>query len=175
MSKPIQALALCLVVAGASLHAQPKSPAFLDNPPPNPRLETPHLQAEPEGPVRVGEDGRAAVTVLVTPRPKMHVYAADATGYVPFSMKVQPQAGVTPGKVSYPAAETYVFPPTGESSRVYIEPFRVTQVVAVTPALREQIATGSPAPMVVTIRYQACDDAVCYRPTTGSLAFTIAK
>ena len=175
MSKSVPVFVLCLALSSVSLDAQPKPPAFLDAMPLGTRLETPHLQAETEGPARVGSDGRMVVTVLVTQRPKMHVYAADAKGYVPFSMKVQPQAGVTPGRVSYPPAETYVFPPTGESSRAYIKPFRVTQVVTVTPEIRQKVAHGTPVPVVVSLRYQACDEAVCYRPTTGSLAFTIVK
>jgi carbamoyl-phosphate synthase large subunit len=32
-----------------------------------------------------------------------------------------------------------------------------------------------PAPGVVMLRYQACDDTVCYRPTTGRFAFDIVR
>ena len=48
---------------------------------------------------------------------------------------------VTPGKVTYPAAETYVFPPTGETSRVYMKPFKVTQAIVLGPEARKTLAT----------------------------------
>ena len=32
---------------------------------------------------------------------------------------------------------------------------------------------GEPQRVTATLRYQACDDTVCYRPTTGSFVFTI--
>ena len=46
--------------------------------------------------------------------------------------------------------------------------------LTVTPDARSKArakAWGTPG--VVTLRYQACDDTVCYRPTTGSFVFTI--
>lgn len=164
-----------MLAASAGLHAQTRSPAFLEAAPLGPRLETPHLRAEAEGPIRVGADGRGTLTIVVTPRASMHVYARDAKGYVPFTARVEPQAGVTPGTASYPKAETYVFPPTGESSSVYMTPFRVAQPVTIDADVRRRLAAGQQVSGVVTLRYQACDDRVCYRPTTGAFTFTFAQ
>ena len=66
-------------------------------------------------------------------------------------------------------------PPTGESSRVYVKPFRVTQAFVLTPAARRTLAAQGSVPGVAQLRYQACDDRVCYRPATGTLTFTIVK
>ena len=79
-----------LLLSSVTLDAQPKPPSFLADAPLNPRLGTLHLEAQADAPVRIGADGRGTVTVIVTPKPKMHVYAADADGYVPFTMKVEP-------------------------------------------------------------------------------------
>lgn len=163
---------LCALLWVAIPQAQPRVPPLLDAAPLDPELVTPHLSAQATGPVRIGADGRAVVTVVVTPTARMHVYAADAAGYVPFTLKVDPRPGVTPGKVTYPAPETYVFPPTGETSRVYTKPFEVTQAIVVAPDVRQALASRAGTPGVVTLRYQACDDTVCYRPTTGSFVFT---
>lgn len=161
-----RAILCATLLLPAVLAGQSRPPAFLDEEAAGPRLETRHLVAEADGPIRVARDGTATLTLVVTPRPGMHVYAADATGYVGLSMATE-AAGVTAGKVTYPAAETYVFPPTGETSRVYMQPFRVTQRIT---ASRTAAATGT-----VTLRYQACDDRVCYRPTTGRLAVDITR
>lgn len=171
--------ALCLAalaLAGAGLASgQTKPPAFLDAAPPTPRLQTPHLEAQAVGQVRVGTDGRGVVTVAVSPRAKMHVYAADVVGYVPFTLKVEPASVAIAGKATYPPAETYVFPPTGESSRVYMKPFTVTQHFALTPDARRTLAARGAMTATVSLRYQACDDTVCYRPLTASLSVDLVQ
>jgi hypothetical protein len=152
--------------------AQPKPPAFLSEAALDPTLITPHLEARAVNAVRVAADGKATLVVLVTPKPRMHIYSADVDRFVPFTLTTQPQPGMNVGKVAYPSSELYVFPPTGESARAYIKPFRVTVPLTFSGAGRAN-AQGSRTPGVVTLRYQACDDAVCYRPTTGSFVFEI--
>ena len=167
-------LAGFVFITVATAAAQPRPPSFLADAPLDPVLTTPHLEARATGEVTIGADGKASLVVQVTPKPKMHVYSADVDGYVPFTLKVQGPTGVTAGKVSYPPPELYVFPPTGEASRAYMKPFRVTVPLTVTADARSTAhakAWGTPG--VVTLRYQACDDTVCYRPTTGSFVFTI--
>lgn len=166
-------LALCVLVS-AVVSAQPRVPPFLDAAPLDPTLVTAHLQAEASGPVRIGTDGRGTVTVVVTPKARMHVYASDVEGaYVPFTFKVAGPPSVTAGKVSYPAAETYVFPPTGETSKVYTRPFEVKQAVTLSAEARKMLEAGKTITGVGSVRYQACDDKVCYRPASGSFVFEI--
>ncbi|MCC6165061.1 MAG: hypothetical protein IT182_17075 [Acidobacteria bacterium] len=170
----VRAVVVAVLLTGAAVAgAQPRPPAFLDSAPLGPRLTTPHLLAEARGPVRIGADGRGSVTIVVTPKPKMHVYAPDEKGYVPFSATLQPASRLTPGKVVYPKSEVYVFPPTGESSRAYMKPFTVTYAFTLTAEGQARLAADTQMPGVVSLRYQACDDTVCYRPTTGSFVFSI--
>jgi len=154
---------------------QGRRPALVLEDAPGPRAETRHLVAMSQGPARVGADGRAVLLVAVSPGARMHVYAADVRGYVPFTLALEPAAGVTAGRVTYPKAEAYVFPPTGESSKVYIRPFTVTQVVTVTPALRTHLASGATVDVVLALRYQACDDTLCYRPDTARLTVSLTR
>jgi hypothetical protein len=168
-------IALILFTAGGSTTQQPRTPSFLDEDGDPAKLETLHLEARVEGAVRVGADGRGVLTLSVAPKAKMHVYAADAEGYVPFSLRVEPETTVVSGRVTYPAAEMYVFPPTGESSRVYMKPFKVAQTFVLTPAARRTLAATGTVRGVARLRYQACDDAVCYRPATGTLAFEMVR
>ena len=168
-------IAMALFTAVLPASGQSRTPSFLDDTADPTRFETQHLLARVEGTVRVGEDGRGAVTLAVTPRAKMHVYAADAAGYVPFTLRVEPATSFTVGRATYPQAEIYVFPPTGESSRVYIKPFKVTQAFVLTSAAQRTLAATGTVAGVAQIRYQACDDRVCYRPTSGVVSFDIVR
>jgi hypothetical protein len=168
-------IALVLVTVVPSLAGQQRAPTFLAEDGDAAKLDTLHLQARIDGEVHVGDDGRGVVTLSVAPKAKMHVYAADAEGYVPFTLRVEPPAAVTPGRVTYPTAELSVFPPTGESSRVYSKPFKVTQAFVLTPAARKTLAASGTVQGVAQLRYQACDDHVCYRPATGTLSFEIVR
>jgi hypothetical protein len=167
-------LALAVLAGTATAGAQTRTPDFLEAEASKGRVETLHLQAHVAG-GGLGADGRGHVELGVTPKAKMHIYAADVTGYLPFTVKVAPAAVVTPGKVTYPLAETYAFPPTGESSRVYLTPFTVTQAFVLTPEARRTVAAGGTITAVATLRYQACDDRVCYRPVTATLSFDITR
>jgi hypothetical protein len=168
-------IALALFTAVLSAAGQSRTPSFLDDAADPTRLDTPHLQARVEGAVRVGADGRGAVTLAVAPKPKMHLYAADAEGYVPFTLRVEPAAAMTLGRITYPRAEIYIFPPTGESSRAYIKPFKVTQPFALGAEARRTLAATGKVAGVAQVRYQACDDLVCYRPATGAVSFDIVR
>jgi hypothetical protein len=168
-------LALALLLTATAVHAQPKAPGFLAEAPEAGRLDTRHLTAHVESPVTIGTDGRGVLTLVVTPKPKMHVYAADVEGYVPFTIRVEAMAGLTPGRPAYPPSETYVFPPTGEASRAYMKAFRVRLPLTLTPERRRRLEAGSSSSGALTIRYQACDDTVCYRPATGTLSFEMVR
>lgn len=173
----IRVLAIALTVATLALPAahQSRTPSFLAGDDDAVKLDTLHLQARVEGDVRVDADGRGVVMLAVTPKPKMHVYAADAKGYVPFTLRVEPETVVVPGRIVYPAAEVLVLPPGGETSRVYRKPFKVTQAFVLTPDGRKRLTGSGRVSAVAQIRYQACDDAVCYRPATGTVSFDIVR
>lgn len=164
-----------VMMLGAAAGAQPRQPAFLEGVAAGPTLETMHLEARAEGPVRIAADGRGTVAIAVVPKAGMHVYAADAEGYVPLTLKLAPPAVLIPGKVTYPAAETSVFPPTGESSRVYTRPFRVTYTFGLTPDARKTLATSGSLSGTAMLRYQACDDRVCYRTASGTVSFAMTR
>ena len=163
------------LAASAAASAPPRPPSFLDPTPAQATLETLHLEARAAGPARVAADGRGTVAIDVVPKARMQVYAADAHGYVPLTLKLAPPALVVAGKVTYPAAETAVFPPTGETSRVYMRPFRVTATFTLTDEARKMLAATGTLSGLAALRYQACDDRVCYRPASGTVPFVIAR
>ena len=110
---------------------------------------------------------RFALVVDVTPKPRMHVYSPDQTTYIPVALEIAANDAVKVHAPRFPPSEEYLFKPLNERQRVYTRPFRIAQelTVALTPAVRERArAAGATITINGTLRYQACDDKVCYPP-----------
>lgn len=127
--------------------------------------ETPHLQLKTSTKPAAG--GKVTLQIDVTPKPKMHVYAPGQDGYIPIQLTLTPDAAFTAAKAKYPEGEKYVMPALNETQIVYAKPFTIT----------EQITFNAPiaAPLTVkgNVRYQACDEAICYLPKTVPVEWTI--
>lgn len=110
--------------------------------------------------------GKLTLFLDVVPKPKMHVYSPGQTGYIAITLTLDADPAVTAGKAKYPAGEKYVMPALNETMLVYAKPFRIAQDVT--------IARGAaPATIKGTLRYQACDDAICYLPKTIPVEWTL--
>ncbi len=118
---------------------------------------------------------RLTLIVDVTPGPKMHVYAPEQQGYIPISLALAASADYRSAEPRFPPPGTYFFEPLKETVKVYDRPFRFTQEI--TLGLSRELRARATARETLTIRgdlaYQACDDAVCYRPDTIPLAWTV--
>src|SRR5262245_13040617 len=135
-----------------------------------PAQETPHLKISTSATPEAAKAGaKVSLAVDVTPKPGMHVYAPGQDGYIAITVKIDPQpAFSTTGKAKYPEAEKIVIPALNESQLVYDKPFRITQDITLAPKV------GS-APITIngTIRYQACNDKICFLPTNVPVTWTI--
>ena len=129
--------------------------------------ETKHLtlttSASPAAP---GKPVTLAVDVV--PKPKMHVYSPGQVGYIAITLTLDAAPGFTAAKAKYPAGEKIYMPILKETQIVYQKPFRIVQNVTVRQGSRPLTITG-------TLRYQACDDTICYLPTTVPLAWSLAS
>jgi Disulphide bond corrector protein DsbC len=146
--------------------ADPRAAQFTPTDPS--RIDTKHLTiitSTSAATVAPGE--RLSLYVDVSPKPKMHVYAPDQTDYIPIELKVEP-ASFKGQAIQYPAAEQFFFAPLKETQRVYSKPFRITL-----PITLAQNITG-PLTVKGTVRYQACDDAICYLPLTVGVNWKVA-
>jgi hypothetical protein len=132
--------------------------------------------------VRVDRDKRparpgATITLYadVTPQPKMHVYAPGQKDYIPIELATTaaPEFKAAPPK--YPTPADFYYAPLRETVKVYDKPFRISQDVtlAATADLRRRAAAGETLTIAATLDYQACDDAVCYRPDALKLTWAI--
>lgn len=114
--------------------------------------------------------------VDVFPKPKMHVYAPEQKGgYIRIELTIDDDAAVTEAKPAFPKASDYYFEPLKETFKVFDAPFRIRQdiTLASTAALRRRAAANETLTLTGTLRYQACDDQVCYRPDTVKLSWAI--
>jgi thiol:disulfide interchange protein DsbD len=111
---------------------------------------------------------KVSLHVEVAPKPLMHVYAPGQEGYLTIVLTLDADASFEAAKAKYPAGQKLFMPLLNETQLVYAKPFRITQDVT----FRAGLAPG-PRPIKGTLRYQACDDKVCYRPVTVPLTWTI--
>jgi DsbC/DsbD-like thiol-disulfide interchange protein len=134
--------------------------------------ETAHLKiATSVTPASAIPGARIALAVDVTPKPGMHVYAPGQAGYIAITVKVDPQpAFSTTGKAKYPDPEKIVIPSINESQLVYDKPFRITQDVTLASKLK---FNSAPLTIKGSIRYQACNDQVCFLPKEIPVSWTV--
>jgi len=152
----VAALAVCAAVVSAQ-----------DPPKQDPKTETKHLtvttSASPEA-VKPGKPVTLAADVA--PKPNMHVYSPGQDGYIAITLTLDANPAFTAAKAKYPAGEKVYMPILKETQVVYSKPFRILQNVTLRPG-------SGPLTVKGTLRYQACDDTICYLPTTIPLEWTL--
>ncbi len=131
-------------------------------------IETLHLSVKISGPVRPSAPGsRVSLRLDVTPKPTMHVYAPGQPDYIPISLTVEKSDRYAPHAAVFPKPEALHFAPLDETQLVYSKPFRIVQEVTLARAPR------GPVTVTGTLRYQACDDTLCYPPRNIPVSWTV--
>ncbi len=157
-------LGLAVTLAGVARAASP--------------IETKHLTVAPSSPAAaVAPGARVSLTLEVTPRPTMHVYAPGQKDYISIALALQADSDITADAARFPKPEKLLLKALGETQLVYRRPFRIVQDVTVagTAALLARARTpGATVAVQGTLRYQACDDIICYVPVDVPVSWTIA-
>ena len=152
-----------VLVAVAHSHAAQFTPADPS------RIDTKHLTLTTSTSAPTAAPGeRLSLYVDVSPKPKMHVYAPDQTDYIPIELKIETAPSFRAQAIQYPAAEQFFFAPLKETQRVYSKPVRITLPITVAQ-------NAAPGPLMIkgTVKYQACDDAICYLPQTVGVTWKV--
>jgi DsbC/DsbD-like thiol-disulfide interchange protein len=123
-----------------------------------------HVTAAPA--VTRSADGRLTLALDVTPNSGIHVYAPGAKDFIPVSLILTPQAGVTTGKPVYPKADP-VSVVGADDTPMYQKTFRITQPVTV------NVTNGQALVIAGVLNYQACDDRLCYPSASLPVTWTI--
>jgi cytochrome c biogenesis DsbD-like protein len=120
---------------------------------------------------------RVSLAVEITPKPNMHVYAPGQPDVIPISLTLSPGEAQIAQPVQFPKAEKLEVKELGETQLVYSRAFRLVQEVTI-PASRSIIkrAASSGASLTVkgNLKYQACDNTICYAPVTVPVTWTLA-
>jgi peroxiredoxin len=127
---------------------------------------------------RVGDKGTAvafSIILEVTPRPRVHVYAPGSSGYQAIGIRVAPQPFVRALPIAYPPSQTYTFKPLNERVQVYEKRFTLAQEIVLEGSPEATRALRGLESLTITgsLDYQACDDKVCFNPTSVPLSWTI--
>jgi DsbC/DsbD-like thiol-disulfide interchange protein len=109
---------------------------------------------------------KATLALDIVPKPRMHVYAPGQEGYIAIAITLDSSPAFTAERAKYPAAEKFFMPALKDTQLVYMKPFRITQEVTLA-------AGAEPVTIKGTLRYQACDDLVCYLPKTVRVEWVI--
>lgn len=140
------------------------------------RSSTPHLTVESQiSHTSAAPGSRLTVTLDVTPRRTMHVYAPGKHDYQVVQLAVDAQPWATLAATKYPASEMYHFAPLNETVEVYSAPFRLSREVTLldTPEARKALAGRTSITLSGRLEYQACDDNVCYSPSKVPFSFVV--
>ena len=123
----------------------------------------------------VSPGSRFSLSIEVTPRPGMHVYAPGTHTYQTVKFTVAGQSWLKLQPLRYPASEIYYFAPLDERVEVYQQAFTLVQdlTVLATAEVQKQLAGQKTVTVAGQLEYQACDDKVCYAPTAVPLSVTL--
>jgi hypothetical protein len=76
--------------------------------------------------------------------------------------------------VQFPAAEKLTVKELGETHLVYSKPFRIVQDVTIAKSTSRARARNATVTVKGTLKYQACDNAICYAPVSLPVTWTLA-
>ncbi len=137
------------------------------------KIETKHLTASASV-AAVTAGGRVTLALDVAPKRAMHVYAPPQTDYIPVSLAIQPDPAIKAGAPQFPRPQTLRIEALDETQSVYSARFRIAQEVTLAPAALRQARAAGGLTVKGTLRYQACDDTICYLPVNVPVAWTVA-
>lgn len=108
-------------------------------------------------------------------RPKMHVYAPTAKGYIPISFDVDPSALYRASAPDYPKPQLLYLPAIQEAASIFQGNFQITEdlTMADSGVLEAALKGRQEVKIEGRLRYQACDDKICYLPKTIPLEWTL--
>jgi DsbC/DsbD-like thiol-disulfide interchange protein len=109
---------------------------------------------------------RVSLTLDIEMKPHVHVYAPGVEGYIPIDWKMKESDAAAAHEVSYPASEKLHLAAIDETVPVYRDHFRLTRDITIGQDAKVRPVLDSSGKFTVegTLRYQACDDRICYIP-----------
>ena len=139
-------------------------------------VRTSHLTVQAAASDTVVSPGsRFSLSIEVTPRRGMHVYAPGKHDYQVVRFVADSRPWLRSQPLQYPPSEIYHFVPLDERVETYLKPFTLVQdlTILATPEAQKLLAGEKTVTVSGTLEYQACDDKICYAPAKVPLSFTL--
>lgn len=149
---------LILLVGLTTVGGSAPTPAAQQAPPLTATL-TPLVESDA---IRAGSTVRLAMRVVLAPELHVQSNTPADPGFIATVLTVEPPAGMT--------VEELVYPPASELKQVGLdEPLSVYEHDFVIGVRLKVASTAAPGTVVIgaRLRYQACNDLVCFRPITA--------
>ena len=120
---------------------------------------------------------RIALLIDVDLAPNMHVYAPGVEGYIPIEWKMDDFPAAQAQPAEFPHAEKLYLKAIDETVPAYRNHFRLVRDIKIAPEDKLKAAADSSGRVTVkgSLRYQACDDRVCYIPQTLHLEWPLQR
>lgn len=122
--------------------------------------------------VRPGQ--RVALVLDLQLKPGMHVYAPGVQGYIPIDWKIKESDVAAAHEATFPKPEILFLKAIDERVPVFKDHVRVVRDITFGPDPKVKAAASADGTFAVegTLRYQACDDRLCYLPQELPLKWT---
>ena len=116
------------------------------------------------------------IALEIQPHHGIHLYAPGASGYRVVGVNFTPQPIFRALQMKYPASEIYFFKPLKERVPVYRKPFTLLQEVILEGTQQSQAILRGKETVTLTgtLDYQACDDKVCFNPSSVPLSWSLS-
>jgi|SRR5579871_1030081 len=117
---------------------------------------------------------RVALTLDIDLQPNMHVYAPGVEGYIPIEWQIAASALVTPHQVNMPKPEVLYLKAIDEKVPVFKDHLQLTREITFgsEDVIKKALDASGNFTIPGTLKYQACDDRLCYIPQTLQLKWT---
>lgn len=160
MRSPALLFACVCLVGAPPVHAQ-LAPA--------PTLQ--HIVVAPRASAAaVAPGGAVTLWAEVTPKPSIHVYAAGAAAFKPVALVLTPNPLIAAAPPTYPKPDVATAQGSTGNVPAYAKPFRI----AVPVTVKGSASRGEMLTVAGVVNYQACDDRLCYPPSSAPVIWTVA-
>jgi hypothetical protein len=142
-------------------------------------VEAPHLRLTlTQSDHAVAPGSRVTLAAEIELPPGVHVYSPGVKGYKPIQLELRPRSGIELSQVTYPNSKILYLEAIQERVPVFEGKFRITQDVTVTPSktgdvVRSLVSAQKTISITGELKYQACDKAICYPPTSVPLKWQL--
>jgi hypothetical protein len=115
-----------------------------------------------------------ALVIDINLKPKMHVYAPGVEHYIPIDWQIEDLEAAKAQAVTWPKAETLHLDAIDETVPVYTGEFRIIREIVFAPDAKLKSLVNEKGEITIhgTLKYQACDDKMCYIPASVPLEWT---